>query len=622
MIKPKYDESSITIAKDTIDGIRMKPTMYIGSVNDGDGQFHLFKEIADNAVDEFLVGRNKSIYINIQGDSITVADAGQGIPVGIKEETGISTLVSILTKSHAGGKLTTSSTYSTSGSIGSHGIGLKACVALSEDFEIFTKREKQWYFTNFKYGKQISEVSKAKTPSLENGGFFSCGTIVTIVPDKKILKGSLDHQRIKDWCINSAFMNAGLEIILCIDNEKSVIYKSTLGIIEYVETILMPPKANVLSKDKLDFKNDKLDLALVFTDHDQCLVEAYTNTSKNAEGGHHLVQMFNALYQEIIPYTTKEFKLDDLKEGIIGAINYRIAAPQFDSNNKKKLVDDRVSKPCYETCRVAFKDFFNENQKLAKLLCRRAFDLKNLRLQSKETKDALMKITKSRKSRILLPGKLISSPKCDASRRELFLVEGDSSEGSCTRARNSSFQEVLPLRGKLMNALRAKSSQILGNEEVLNIFQAIGYDPSSNNPIDALRVSKVIFLADADVDGSHINVLLAALFYKYLPEMFDRGMIHVAKGYEYIIETPKKIFLADSLDEIRAQIPNQSLMKSVLHLKGWAEVSPEALAVMAFEPKTRRILKLNPLSEDIRTNFESLMSDNTEYRKTLLNIPQ
>lgn len=618
----KYDESSITIAKDTIAGIRMKPTMYIGSVGAGDGHFHLFKEVADNAVDEFLAGRNKSVYIRVKDGTITVADAGQGIPVGIRADTGVSTLVSILTKSHAGGKLTTSSSYSAGGSIGSHGIGLKACVALSSSFSVYTKRDKKWHHLSFKLGEQVADIREVKIPCLESGGYFNTGTIITLCPDPSILSGQLDVQRVKDWCLNSSFMNAGLKITLEINSEPTVHYISELGVIEYVQKVLQPTSCSPLSKETLNFKNELLDLALVFTDHDACLVEAYTNTSRNAEGGHHLVQMFNALYQEIIPYASKDFKLEDLKEGLIGAINYRIAAPQFDSNNKKKLVDERVQKPCYDTCRQVFKEFFNDNQKLAKLVCRRAFDLKTLRAQSKETKDALMRISKSRKSRILLPGKLISSPKCDPSRRELILVEGDSAEGSCTRARNASFQEVLPLRGKLMNSLRAKTSQILNNEEVLNIFQAIGYDPNSERPIDNLRVSKVIFLADADVDGSHINVLLAALFYKYLPEMFDRGMIYVAKGYEYIIETPKKVYMADSLADIKEQIPNQSLMRSVLHLKGWAEVSPEALAQMAFDPKTRRIIKLNALTPEIRSNFEALMSDNTEYRKTLLGIPQ
>jgi DNA gyrase/topoisomerase IV subunit B len=334
--------------------------------------------------------------------------------------------------------------------------------------------------------------------------------------------------------------------------------------------------------------------------------------------------VFKALSDAIKPYRKKRhtFTPTDLRDGVVGIVNFKISSPQFNNQVKEKLIDTRVSKPCYDLALEELQAFFASNKAMANRLCDRAQDLKGLKNEFAANKKVSRELSKVAKSnRALLPGKFLSSPRAKPNERELFIVEGESAKGSCEKARDASFQEVLPLKGKPLNVIKNKPERALESEEVMNILMCIGYDPSRPNPYDHLRVGKVILLADADDDGFHINLLVLAVFQRFLPKMFERGMIYVAKGPEYIICTPKANYTASSLEDLKKKIPNQSLLKQVIHLKGWGEVSHEALEQIAFNAKTRKMWKIMPISDKKKVrDYTALVGEDPLFRKQLLGV--
>ena len=612
-----YGAKDITFWESDLDKIRARPQMYIGSTDGATGIFSISREILDNGLDEFQAGYAKSIKILVSDDNttITVIDDGRGIPVAMHPVAKKPTLTVVLSYLQTSGKINAGKGKAYENSIGTHGVGAKATNALSSSFTAITCNAGKWYKTEFAKGKEKLKPTLCKAPA-----GMKRGTLITFVPDTTVFKKAASVvPQISAWAELSAQLNPGVRISLT-HKGKTKEWYAPEGIKALVESSAVKLKATPIGK-LFEYHSSHMDLALSFTNAEGDLIDAYTNTVKNAEGGVHLNALRSALYEVLKPYLRKGEKMtpSDLLEGVIGVLNYKIAAPRFDSQTKEKLVDERVGDACKAECIEALSAFFDKNKKMADQLVLQAVQLRQATNEFRKNKELTRKLKSAKKSKVLLPDKLTSSPKCSPAKRELYAVEGDSAAGSAKQARDPSFQEVFALRGKFMNEMRSTPNQLFASDEVISLLQAIGFNPDVKEPLKHLRVGKILWLADADADGAHINVLGLTLLYKVLPEMFDAGMVYIVVGSEFVGKDSKGTLLfADSLEELK-RLNGGKLPADTKQLKGWGAASPTSLREMAFSPKTRRLFKVMP-PKDGGDEFSLLMEDNVDYRRKLLGV--
>lgn len=424
-----YSENDIHVAKNALEGIRMKPSMYIGPI-DSHGIWHITKECVDNVVDEYNAGRAKSAFIGFDGDQILVMDDGEGIPVQKHKETKESTLTSILTRLHAGGKLKASDAYK-GGSIGTHGVGLKALTALTAKLDVYTHRDGSWWHTSFAKGVETSPVKKVSKPSLILGLKPKSGTAFLFTPDYSCFnKGAkFDTSMALEWAELSSYLNGGLRITVNVKGIE-VVYHHPKGVAEYIEHQLKKLKTEALGKTfTLHLPN--VDVALTWTTAEGDNMEAYTNSSFNQDGGEHVRALWQSVNKVLGSYAKRghDFNPVDLREGVVGVVNYKIASPQFSSQTKEKLVDVRVYKECEAACTKALDEFFSKNKKLAVDICNRATELRSARDDFTKSKKLINELAKRAKARNLMPGKFAEVKNCPADKRECFVVEGDSAGG-------------------------------------------------------------------------------------------------------------------------------------------------------------------------------------------------
>jgi DNA gyrase subunit B len=618
-----YNATNITYFESDLHKVRAKPQMYIGAV-DNTGVFTILREAMDNAVDEYQAGNNKSVEVFI-GDELWVVDTGRGIPVEKHPVAKKSTLTVALTSLQSSGKMDASGGGAYATSIGTHGVGLKATNALSKTFDVWTCRNNQWWHTRFQEGDEKQAVTKANAPKLPNGKKPKIGTVIRFTPDPKVFgKHKLVPADVINWAEMTAYMNPGLTITATLKG-KTKTWLSKKGIVELISKRVASVSANVLGK-MFVYSSKQMDLALAFTDAEKSadpkkpLMGAYTNTVSNIEGGTHLTAFNDALFRSLKEYKTAkcDFTPTDLRDGLIGVLNYKIASPRFDSQTKEKLVDERVGKPCLEECVKALTEFWSKNKAMAKAIAQRAADLRKLTYDFQKNKKLIKDLKEFKKGKILLPGKLTGCPKCKPEKRELFLVEGDSAGGTAKLARNKNYQEVFYLRGKILNAMRSTDAQVLANEEVKGILTAIGFDPSLKDPLSKLRVGRIIWLSDPDDDGYHINTLGLTLLYKYLPKLFEQGKVFIVEASEYTAKVNGKRVFGNSLDDL-AKLNGGKVPNTALHIKGWGEVNADALREMAFDPKTRRMWRIEDPT-DRGEVFTKIMSDDPTYRKKMLGV--
>jgi len=619
-----YDESNIQIFKD-LEGVRKRPAMYIGELG-AEGIFHLVRECVENSVDEFISHNNsyvvlKAIENEDKSQSFIIGDKGRGIPVG-KHKSGINTLTAIFTILHAGGKFDDKS-YKFSRGV--HGVGVSVTNALSSELKVWTFREGNWYYQIFKKGiPENNEPSKLnKTPSEAMELNIKKGTIVKFTPDYDVLshgkKVKVIYPVIEDWLSDIADLNSGIKIKF-ITQKKELEFYNEGGPAQFVEKMI-GNKYEPIGKCFV-IENENLTAAVQWTESDcDDKFISYVNCASTSDGGTHFNGFFEGLTKAFKEVNKKSSTLStqDLKLGIVGFINYKMSGSEFDSQKKDKLITVAAKKDVSEQTYNATVKWLVKHKQVALLIINRALALKNARLQFKELSKSASKI-KGKKGKIMLPGKLTQSTTRIPEERELYLVEGDSAAGTSRKARYSQFQEVLSLKGKVLNVARATTAKAMANEEIQDIITAIGINISGNEKSE-YRIGKVIFLCDSDADGHHIEILLATLLQKIAPELFKKNMVYTIDSPLYIATHNTGQYYGDTFEEVRKQLPKSAPDHCIIRVKGWGESSWETLKELAFNVKTRKIVSLTPLEgSKEKIKFNAIVNEDSDMRKELLGV--
>lgn len=608
----KYNSDSIETLRFP-ENVRRNPSMYIGGT-DAHGLFVVLRELADNAVDEYLAGRNKFVAIKIDKDgSYWVQDGGSGIPQGIKKvEVNVNgkavaskmpTMQAVFGELHTSGKFR-SEAYAVS--IGSHGVGVKGTNATSSYFVVDTCYKGTWYRIGFKEGRLELPVTKVRAPkSPFTGKTMTKGTLVNYLPDASIFSvKSFPPAMLVEWAEVQAYLNPGLKVAVDVKGKQKT-WLSKEGPKEYIAKRLTALKAEA-EADMFEFQNELVHAAVAFSNADGFELRGYTNGLTNSQGGKHVDSVATALYKALQEHkgAKQEFSAADFRDGMVGIVNAKLHKAAFSSQDKAKLTDDRMGKDFEAVVFTAAKKFFAANKAMAKRLCDRAAKINDLKTKFKASKAVATELNKVKRQG-LPPNYAPASRSVPPKDRELIVVEGDSAAGGIRQVRKK-HQALLPLSGKIMNVLKAKGDKALLSKPILNILGALGFDPKQEDPLKKLQVGRIIFLSDADPDGSHINCLLHVLIARYLPGMYEQGMVYVADLPEFYALGKEQIFTGDSLSEVQGKLAKANVKADVLHAKGWGEVDSQVLKILAIEP-SRRLIKVNPLSESDLTQFFGLM---------------
>jgi len=599
-------------------GVRAKPAMYIGPVND-DGLFTLLREAADNFADVAIRGENKygHIIFDKEPNTYWVVDHGPGIPVAKKvfeDERGrkesLSQFYAATGLTHAGSNFDSDQV-----SRGSHGIGLKTISALSVVAQFWTYQKGAWWFVEYKKGKLSKDVTKKKPPKLPHGVKTKPGTIVRFQPDLSLFekKSKIQTSDVKQWCEITSYLVSKLDIKFTNEKGKTITYKSK-GINDYITKKLEENKLEPLGKTFVHH-SVFFDVALSFANSENVDLYACTNGLKNAEGGRHVKAIIDAVSKSLKPYAGKkaDYKPTDLIDGAVGIINAKLAAPAYSNQRKDQLIDARVYDLVYPEALKELTEFWKKNKSLAKKIIQRAIDLRKKTDDFLKDKKLLKNVTNQKKK---LSAKLADvNPKTPRDKTELFLVEGDSAAGPAKRARDKVFQAVYPLKGKPLNVMEVTKDKVNSNEELTSLLAAIGIDSKSQTS----RYGKIFIMADADVDGDHISVLLLTFLYKYTPSLIKEGRVFIVKSPIFLSRYKNKTYFGFTKDEIYEQTRTKNA--DITYLKGLGECSDSDLRYFAMDPETRSTFMVEwPGSNKELKDFEALMGKSSEYRKKLLNV--
>ena len=620
-----YDESAIQILEG-LEAVRKRPGMYIGTTGER-GLHHLVWEIVDNSVDESLAGYCDDIEITINKDgSVTVKDDGRGIPTGIHPKTGISTVETIFTVLHAGGKFGGKG-YKVSG--GLHGVGASVVNALSEWLEVKIYKDKKVYFQRFEKGGHAVEPLKVVGDCEEN----RTGTTVTFKPDPKIFEETTEYkfETLEHRARELAFLNKGLRIILSdlrTDKKEEFLYHG--GIIEYVKMLnhsKTPIHDSIIYVEGSE-SDIEIEVAMQYNDGYNSSIYSFTNNINTVEGGTHEDGVKNALSRVINNYAKKanllkdkddSLVIDDIKEGLTMIISCKHPDPQFEGQTKTKLGNVEVRKIANSIFGEGLEKFLLENPAEAKIIVEKCMIASRARIAAKKARELTRR--KSDLDVVNFGGKLEDCKEKDPSVCEIFIVEGDSAGGSAIKGRDSMTQAILPLRGKILNVEKARLDRALSNEEIRTIITAFGTGIGNEFDLSKLRYHKIIIMTDADVDGSHIRVLLLTLFYRFFRPIIEAGHVYAAQPPLFCIKhgkTIKYVLNEQERDDYLASLgPNTKY--DIMRMKGLGEMNAEELNETTMDIN-KRILRKITIDDVIAADaaFSKLMGEEVEPRREFI----
>lgn len=613
--------------------VRKRPGMYIGSTGK-QGLHHLVYEILDNSVDEALAGFCTKIFISINKDgSVTIEDNGRGMPVDIHPEKGISATEVVHTVLHAGGKFNSSS-YKVSG--GLHGVGASVVNALSKKMKVEVFRNGYAYEIVFKEGKTVKPLTKKRKVK-------KTGTRTTFWPDETIFSETTeyDFDFLNKKAQETAFLNKNLAIELedkREGKERKEKYKFSGGIAEYVA--FLNENKTVTNKDIFYCEKEerkeagllKGEIALQYTNTYSENVRAYANNIHTAEGGYHLTGFKSGLSKAINNYARRHNVIkknddislsgDDIREGLTAVISIKLSNAEFEGQTKAKL-GNTEAKGFMETLTYEFfSGFLEEKPSQAKAILNKCMKARKARIAAKKARDVSRKSTAVQSAS--LPGKLADCSCRDASKTEIFLVEGDSAGGSAKQGRDRRTQAVLPLRGKILNVQKAGLSKILNSEEIKNMITAFGCGIGKSFKIDDLRYDKIIIMTDADVDGAHIRTLLLTFLYKFMRPLIENGHVYVAQPPLFRTTQGKKEYYTYSDGEqetLLKKLRQKQGKVDIQRYKGLGEMSFQQLWETTMDYSSRTLLRitLDDCDENnVERVFETLMGSDAAARKTFI----
>ena len=621
-----YNDSDIQVLEG-LEAVRKRPGMYIGTTSEK-GLHHLVWEIVDNAVDESLAGYCDDIEVIVdKGNVIEIRDDGRGIPTGKNAKTGLSTVETIFTVLHAGGKFGGHG-YKVSG--GLHGVGASVVNALSEWLEVKVYHNGEVYYQRFENGGHpVGELKVIDTCSADR-----TGTTVRFKADPEIFKETTvyDYDTLKTRLRELAFLNKGLRIILSdlrdIERKEEFLYHG--GIIEYVK-MLNANKTHLNSEIIYvsgSEDNISIEVALQYNETYNSAVYSFTNNINTYEGGTHEDGVKRALTRIINNYGKKNKFLkenddplsgEDVREGLTMIISCKHPDPQFEGQTKTKLGNAEVRKIADDVFSEGFERYLLENPEEAKLIMEKCMTAARARVAAKRARELTRR--KSDLDVINFGGKLVDCKEKDPSISEIFLVEGDSAGGSAIKGRNSMTQAILPLRGKILNVEKARLDRALGNEEIRTIITAFGTGIGQEFDLSKLRYHKIIIMTDADVDGSHIRVLLLTLFYRFFRPIVEAGHVYAAQPPLFCIKhgkTIKYVLNEEEKAEYLASLP-ATTRPDVMRMKGLGEMDAEELNETTMDINTRVLRKIT-VDDLIKADeiFSKLMGEEVEPRRKFI----
>ena len=629
-INTSYDETQIQVLEG-LEAVRKRPGMYIGSTS-ARGLHHLVYEIVDNSIDEALAGYCTEINVTLNADhSVTVKDNGRGMPHGIHPKMGISTIDVIFTVLHAGGKFGGGG-YKVSG--GLHGVGASVVNALSTKLEVEVHDGENIWFQSYKRGVPDGEVHTI-------GKTDKTGTQVTFWADGEIFEETVyDYDVLLKRLREQAFLNGGIKIVFKDDREdkKEEILHYDGGIKNFVSYILNDKKSR---KDTLEEihsdviyvsgeKNGSMaEVALQWNNGYDEIIESFANNISTTEGGTHETGFKSALTKVLVEYG-KKYKLikdneeltgEDAREGLVAVISVKLEEPQFEGQTKTKLGNSEIRGLVENMLREKLADFLEENPNVGKAIIEKALMASRARLAARRAREATRKTPLGSST---LPGKLTDCIVKDPTMTEIYIVEGDSAGGSAKSGRDSKYQAILPLWGKMLNVEKAREDKVYGNDKLTPVIQALGTGIGGEFNIEKLRYDKVIIMADADVDGAHIQTLLLTFFFRFMRELVETGHIYLAKPPLYKVSRGKRsevAFSDEERDRISEELKNgdANAKVDISRYKGLGEMDPDELWETTMDPKNRILLKVT-LEDAQKADeiFSILMGDEVEPRRQFI----
>ena len=616
-----YDQGAIQVLEG-LDPVRKRPGMYIGSTDER-GLHHLVTEVVDNSIDEALAGYCDKIIVSIEKDgSCKVIDNGRGIPTGIIPTEGKSAVEVVLTKLHAGGKFGGSG-YKISG--GLHGVGVSCVNALSEWLEATV-------YQNGKIYKQIFNRGIAQRPLQEVGTTDRTGTTIQFYPDPEIFETlDFNYDTMKIRLRELAYLNRGLTIQL-IDRREEPARDETFhyegGIVQFVESLNKNKETvfpEVIYFDE-SYENGEVEIAMQYNDSYSETIFAFANNINTEEGGTHLEGFRNSLTKIINDYGKNNNILkgdeklsgDDVREGLTAVISVKLTNPQFEGQTKTKLGNSEMRTVVAKAMTEGLGSYLEEHPKEAKDLIMKGVLAQKAREAARNARDLARR--KSALESTTLPGKLADCSDKDPSLCEIYLVEGDSAGGSAKMGRDRRFQAILPLRGKILNVEKARLHKVLENEEIKTMITAFGAGIKEDFDESKLRYNRIICMTDADVDGSHIRILMLTFFFRFMRPLIENGHVYIAQPPLYKVTKGKTVKYCYSDDELNEYLDSVGRKgNEIQRYKGLGEMDPEQLWETTMDPKSRTLLRVN-MDDAIAADeiFTVLMGEQPELRRQFI----